>query len=356
MISERTLRKAMEPLLQNLDAHVELMDEAGNVLVSSRETAIEKRNIRDLQWNDGCRTVYDGATYSRIGVDKGGSYILYVEGAGQTADDYSKLIASMTSVVLKGAHRIDREELIRQLLLEKINEIEIQLYARDLRVELLCNRCVIAFITPERNGGSIYEILHKAFPRNHGDIVLALDRRLIVLVKQMDEDDDMEQMLQLAQATYDTIQQETAIRVVVGIGGQVDTLLGVRNSYNEAMEAINAGTRQHPDTHIHAYFQMQLERFIYHVPRETGRKFFRSVLKEPFSKLFNDEMMSTIESFFENSLNISETARRLYIHRNTLVYRLDKVQRITGLDLRKFDDAVTFKILLMIGRNIEQEG
>ena len=355
MITDRALRRSMESLIKRLNMGVELLDESGRVLSSNQDTADQVRRIHELNWDNNCSITSDGVTYVRLSAEHGGYYVLAIYGEGQQAEDYASMLSALAAMSVKQTQYVDQEELVRQLILDNVNEVEVQLYARELKLDLNCERCVMAFITGARDGGGAYEVLGNAFSRSDGDIHLPIDRHLIILVRRVNAEEDKEDLHQLTEALLDSIHQETGVPVVIGVGGVADTLLGIRNSYHEAIEAINAGMLQHPDRRVHIFQDMPLERFIYQVPRQTGKEFFRSVLPKTLPELFNDEMMITIDAFFERSLNISETARKLYIHRNTLVYRLDKVQRITGLDLRKFDDAVTFKMLLMIGRSLEQQ-
>ena len=138
---------------------------------------------------------------------------------------------------------------------------------------------------------------------------------------------------------------------VVGIGEPKKTFPEIGESYRESRRAVEVGRIFLTEQHIYVYRSLVLERFLMDIPREMGTRYHGILFNRKTARLFNDEMLHTIEMFFAKDLNLSDTARQLYIHRNTLVYRLDKVQRQTGLDLRKFDDAVTFKMMMLLGKS-----
>jgi carbohydrate diacid regulator len=178
-----------------------------------------------------------------------------------------------------------------------------------------------------------------------------MDRHTVLLIKQLDEEQtEYDEMEQLGEAIQNTFFSETSKNVYVGIGEPKQDLIQLSESYREARKAIDVGRTYRADENVFVYRKLMLERFLADVPAEMCTKYHRMMFNRKTMRLFNEEMLNTIEKFFENSLNLSETARQIFIHRNTLVYRLDKVQRLIGLDLRAFDDAVTFKLMLLMGK------
>ena len=158
-------------------------------------------------------------------------------------------------------------------------------------------------------------------------------------------EEDLQNGIPFAQAVQETLMEEAVQTAIVGIGEEKHTLAQLGESYAEAKRAMEVGSIFHSGESIHMFRRLMLERFLMNVPREESMLYHSLLFNRKTAKLFNEEMLQTIEMFFRKDLNLSDTARQLFIHRNTLVYRLDKVQRQTGLDLRHFDDAVTFKIL-----------
>ena len=160
-----------------------------------------------------------------------------------------------------------------------------------------------------------------------------------------------DELFQLAEAIEQTLLDEAGKSCVVGIGEPKKTFPEIGESYRESRRAVEVGRIFLTEQHIYVYRSLVLERFLMDIPREMGTRYHGILFNRKTARLFNDEMLHTIEMFFAKDLNLSDTARQLYIHRNTLVYRLDKVQRQTGLDLRKFDDAVTFKMMMLLGKS-----
>ena len=152
-------------------------------------------------------------------------------------------------------------------------------------------------------------------------------------------------------SSYEMLLDEAGKSCVVGIGEPKKTFPEIGESYRESRRAVEVGRIFLTEQHIYVYRSLVLERFLMDIPREMGTRYHGILFNRKTARLFNDEMLHTIERFFSKDLNLSDTARQLYIHRNTLVYRLDKVQRQTGLDLRKFDDAVTFKMMMLLGKS-----
>ncbi|MBO7364459.1 MAG: helix-turn-helix domain-containing protein, partial [Lachnospiraceae bacterium] len=143
-------------------------------------------------------------------------------------------------------------------------------------------------------------------------------------------------------------QAVVAGRIRVAYGNVVDEIRKVSASYKEARLALAVGAIFNADERVLAYASLGIGRLIYQLPLPMCKMFIEEIFKEQSPEDFDEETLTTINQFFENNLNVSETSRQLFIHRNTLVYRLDKLQKNTGLDLRVFDDAITFKIALMV--------
>ena len=167
----------------------------------------------------------------------------------------------------------------------------------------------------------------------------------------MENLESFDELYQLAEAIEQTLLDEVGKSCVVGIGEPKKTFPEIGESYRESRRAVEVGRIFLSEQHIYVYRSLVLERFLMDIPREMGTRYHGILFNRKTARLFNDEMLHTIEMFFAKDLNLSDTARQLYIHRNTLVYRLDKVQRQTGLDLRKFDDAVTFKMMMLLGKS-----
>ena len=180
------------------------------------------------------------------------------------------------------------------------------------------------------------------------DFITAVDEKSIIVVKELKNGESYAEMDKLAHLTFETLQNELKVAERVSYGTIIHELKEVSRSYKEAKMALDVGKIFYGDQYVVAYNNLGIGRLIYQLPISLCRMFIREVFDGKSPDEFDDETLTTINKFFENSLNVSETSRQLYIHRNTLVYRLDKLEKITGLDLRIFEDAITFKIALMV--------
>lgn len=236
--------------------------------------------------------------------------------------------------------------------MDKTDVLEIQEAVNDFNIDQDCARCVIIVQTVNDDANKIYSALHTIFHMKEGDMIVSLNRYVLALVKTIDADIDMDALSELVRALYETINNEIAIDAHIGVGGVKSGLYSIRESFVEAQEAINLGLMQQSSSSIFMFHKLLLERFLQNITRDTRKEFYDLAYSESLKKVLNEEMLITVLTFFENNLNLSEAARKLFIHRNTLIYRLEKIQKSTGLDLRNFDDAVLLKTVIMIGKSL----
>ena len=189
------------------------------------------------------------------------------------------------------------------------------------------------------------------FPDKMQDFVLSINESDVAVIKQITGGTTPEDLEKIAKSMEDTLKNELRIKTVIGIGTVSDHLRELADSYKEAQTAIDVGKVFDTEKSIIDYENLGIGRLIYQLPTTLCEIFLSEVFKKNSIDSLDQETLFTINKFFENNLNVSETSRKLFVHRNTLVYRLDKVQRQTGLDLRKFDDAVTFKMMMLLGKS-----
>ena len=194
-------------------------------------------------------------------------------------------------------------------------------------------------------------VIREVIAVGEGDALVEMDRHALVLIKSMRNIEGYDDLIQLAAAIEQTVMAETGEHPLVSIGECASTLFGLGASYRAAWRALEIGRVYRPNEDVYSYHNLVMERFLSELPPDIGRRYHSLLFNRKTQRLFSEEMLQTIDMFFRKDLNLSDTARQLYIHRNTLVYRLDKVQRQTGLDLRKFDDAVTFKMMMLLGKS-----
>ncbi|MBR3764294.1 MAG: helix-turn-helix domain-containing protein [Clostridia bacterium] len=265
-------------------------------------------------------------------------------------------------------------QLVRAMCVDKAlnSEDSFAVYRRALRGELAgselealshehqlpddLRRCVMIFHIVQTDSDRAYNLLRDITPMQEKDVLVDMDKHSVVLLKDVSDEDTVEDLIQYAQALQETLMEETAHTMTIGVGGVRHTLEELRESYAEARRAIEVGRTFKPEESIYVYSRLILERFLMELPADISAYYHGLLFNRRNQRLFNEEMLYTIDMFFRKDLNLSDTARQLYIHRNTLVYRLDKVQKQTGLDLRSFTDAVTFKILMELKRVSGERG
>lgn len=253
--------------------------------------------------------------------------------------------AMLMSLFKSGLSIASHTDVYRRALKQELVGSDLNARASEHQIPLESDRCVMLFQLEQTDRVSAYSTLGELIPLSDNDVLVEMNRSLVALIKDMDEFEDTDDLSQYAEAVLETLLEEAVQNVTVGIGEVKHSLSQLGESYAEARRAMEVGYVFHPDSNIHVFRSLMLERFLMNVPREESLYYHGLLFNPKTARLFNDEMLQTIDMFFRKDLNLSDTARQLFIHRNTLVYRLDKVQRQTGLDLRHFDDAVTFKIL-----------
>ena len=221
-----------------------------------------------------------------------------------------------------------------------------------LHITTNAKRVVYIIESEQSKDYSTLEAVKNLFSKTKNDFITAVDENSIIIIKELKEEDGQKELAEIAESITRTLAQEGNVRDTthVAYGNAVTEIKEVSRSYKEARMALDVGKIFFSDQNIIAYSQLGIGRLIYQLPIPLCKMFIKEIFTDKSPDDFDEETLTTINKFFENSLNVSETSRQLYIHRNTLVYRLDKLQKSTGLDLRVFDDAITFKIALMVVR------
>ena len=236
---------------------------------------------------------------------------------------------------------------MKNLLLDNLLLVDIYNRAKKLHVEINARRVVLIVEVVEERDGDEMERVRSLFTGRTRDFVTAVDEHSIIVVKELGEKDSYDDVQKTASVITSAFRDKKE-EVRVAYGTIVGEIKEVSRSYKEASMALDVGKIFFSEKNIIAYSTLGIGRLIYQLPIPLCRMFIDEIFDGKSLEEFDEETLTTIYKFFENSLNVSETSRQLYIHRNTLVYRLDKLQKSTGLDLRVFEDAITFKIALMV--------
>lgn len=340
----------------NIGRTVCLLDETGEILVSNNkelEGTVDEDYERIEFNSNSISKVVNNKVYGLIDFDGHRPLGLYIGGKEKDVEGYIFFLRKLIIEILKTTKKkLGREEVFRRIILDKTDALEIQEAVADFNINTDSSRCVIIVQTVNDEANKIYNALHTIFHMKEGDMIVSLNRYVLALVKIIDVDIDMDSLGELVLALHETIQNEIAIDAHIGVGGIKTGLYSIRESFVEAQDAINLGLMQQSNSNIFMFHKLLLERFLQNIPRDGRKEFYSLAYSESLKKVLNDEMLSTVLTFFDNNLNLSEAARKLFIHRNTLIYRLEKIQKSTGLDLRNFDDAVLLKTVIMIGKSL----
>ena len=242
--------------------------------------------------------------------------------------------------------RFDKDNFIKNLLLDNLLLVDIYNRAKKLHIETDVRRVVYIIETNRDKEGNELEKVRSIFEGKNRDFVTAVDEKNIIVVKEVDEMDSNQDLDKTAEVILGLFKGDAEVHIAYGT--VVGEIKEVSRSYKEARMALDVGKIFFEDRNIIAYSALGIGRLIYQLPIPLCKMFIKEIFGGKSPDDFDEETLTTINKFFENSLNVSETSRQLYIHRNTLVYRLDKLQKSTGLDLRVFEDAITFKIALMV--------
>ncbi len=276
-------------------------------------------------------------------------YVLIVCGNGEEAMTVGKLVVfQLQSLLVAYKERFDKDNFIKNLLLDNLLLVDIYNRAKKLHIATDAKRVVFIVENLSDKEINILERVRTLCGDKNKDFVTAVDEKNVILVKEIKENDGYVEAEKIAQEMLTTFKSDGIAKLHVAYGTIVGDIKEVSKSYKEAKLALDVGKIFFEEKDVIAYNTLGIGRLIYQLPIPLCKMFIREIFEGKSPDDFDEETLTTINKFFENSLNVSETSRQLYIHRNTLVYRLDKIQKLTGLDLRIFEDAITFKIALMV--------
>lgn len=348
-MANRLFQGVIHQMRDCIDRTFGVIDENFTVTASSELSRIGEVIPAFNLTNEVC--VEAGYTYKTLGVNQGASYTVFVEGDDILASKYASILSvAFANVKFYYDEKYDRGNFIKNIILDNILPGDIYIKARELYFNSDVSRTVIIIRSLEANDVSVYDIVQNLFPDKAKDFVISINETDIALVKETSHGIEPKTIEKMAATIVDTISGEFYAHVVVGIGTTVSSLKELARSFKEAQAALEVGKVFDTEKTIVSYDNLGIARLIYQLPTTLCETFLREVFKRGSIESLDQETLFTIQRFFENNLNVSETSRKLFVHRNTLVYRLEKIKKITGLDLREFDHAIIFKIALMVNK------
>ncbi len=351
------LKKCIREAARFLDRTAGVLD-ADGIIVACTDDQLEGSEDSSaravLLSEENVATTY-GRTYMKLSISEKLSYICFIDGTDSISRNYLELLCHWIVAALKERNSdAERESFLKNVLLENELPGDIPLKAREFKIPYSNTRLAYLIRIEQAEEIDCLEILQSLFPDRRSHYILAMDEETIVLLTDYPREDPA-QIDATANLILDNLNAESMAKVHIGIGMPADTLKDTAKSYREASLALTVGSIFESDTYVMRYDQLGLGRLIYQLPPTLCHMFLDEVFPKGAYEALDSETLLTIQKFFENNLNGSETSRQLFVHRNTLVYRLDKVQKITSLDLRSFDDAVLFKLASMVRKYLEKQ-
>lgn len=350
-MSNRLFQGIVHQMKDAVDRIIGVIDENGVVISCSELGKIGeiKQNVRDEMVYAAESVRNGGYTYRAIGSDAKAEYIVFVEGEDKTADKIATVLSiSLDNIKSLYDEKYDKSSFIKNIILDNILPSDIYIKSKELRFDP--DVCRIVYLIKFSGGADVipFDFVQNLFPDKSKDYVLSVGESDIVLVREIPANYDMREIEKVASSIVDTFSTEFYTRVSIGIGTAVDNIKDLARSFKEAQVALEVGKVFDTEKNIISYDNLGIGRLIYQLPTTLCEMFLQEVFKKDSLETLDNETLMTIQCFFENNLNVSETSRKLFVHRNTLVYRLEKIRKMTGLDLREFDHAITFKVALMV--------
>ncbi|MCH5199198.1 MAG: helix-turn-helix domain-containing protein [Oscillospiraceae bacterium] len=355
-MSNRLFQGVIHQMTEAIGRTIGVIDDGGSIIACSDLSRIGNivNCIPADIFSANSSVVVDGYTYRSIGNPVQPEFAAFVEGTDDLAEKYaSVLTVSFSSIKQFYDEKYDKGNFIKNVMLDNILPGDIYLKGRELHFNNEAVRVVCLIRFSEACEITVFDMIQSLFPDKNKDFVININENDIAIIKEISVSVDNKDLEKLARSIIDSIEAEAPSKALVGIGTQVKGIKDLARSFKEAQVALEVGKVFDTEKVIVSYENLGIARLIYQLPSTLCEMFLREVFKRGSIESLDHETLFTIQKFFENNLNVSETSRKLFVHRNTLVYRLEKIRKLTGLDLREFDDAIVFKVALMVKKYLD---
>ena len=359
-MSGRIFQNVVLQFKDTTDRTVGVIDAEGTVIACSELTGIGKKWAKYVETIDsaegGCIAL-EGKTFKAL-PGWGGHFDYAVFATGD--DSVGRTVCAMACVALNSAktyyeEKHDKGSFIKNIISDNILPGDVYVRAKELHFTTDVPRAVLLVRQVNVTDIAVLELIQNMFPDRQHDFVLSVSESDIVVIKEMTPDETSEDVCALAESIERAVHTELHVQTVIGIGTTANHLRELADRYKEAQVAIEVGKVFENEKPVIHYDNLGIGRIIYQLPTTLCEMFLSEAFKKNPIEALDEDTLDTINRFFENNLNVSETARKLYVHRNTLVYRLEKVKKITGLDLREFEDAILFKVAVMVKKYLDSQ-
>ena len=350
MISNQIIQNSISELKEITKVDLCVMDLDGTQAASTfNADNIKALSIRSFIDSQADSQVIQDCHLFRVIDDNVTAFVVVAKGMSEDVYTIGRVaVCELQNLITAYKERFDKNNFFQNLILDNLLLVDIYNRAKKLHIPVDAKRAVFIIEPMNEKDSNSIETLRTLFSSSQGDYITAVDEKDVILIKTLEDASIETELEQTAGMLVDMMNTEAMTRVRVAYGTVVNEIKQVSQSYKEAKMALDVGKIFFDERNVIAYSALGIGRLIYQLPIPLCKMFIKEIFKSKSPDEFDEETLTTINKFFENSLNVSETSRQLFIHRNTLVYRLDKLQKSTGLDLRVFDDAITFKIALMV--------
>lgn len=347
MISNQILQTTIDGIKNITRIDLCVIDRGGQTLATTMDDRdVSPRDLQSFAQSPADSQEISGYQFFKIYDEQQLEYILLANGGSEDVYMVGKMAAfQIQNLLVAYKERFDKDNFIKNLLLDNLLLVDIYNRAKKLHIETEARRVVLLLKTEDEKDFNSLETVRNSYDVKGRDFITAVDEKNVIIVKELAIDEGIDE---IESSARNIIAMFPKRRAIVSYGTIVNEIKEVSKSYKEARMALDVGKIFFADRDVIAYSSLGIGRLIYQLPIPLCKMFIKEIFDGKNPDDFDEETIITINKFFENNLNVSETSRQLYIHRNTLVYRLDKLQKTTGLDLRVFEDAITFKIALMV--------
>lgn len=352
----RLFQGIINQMREATDRTIGVVDESGSVISCSELGMIGevRKGVIAAGVFNGPQICVDSCTYKAFGDSVHPEYAVFVDGTDEMSRHYAGIIAvALDQIKKNNDEKFDRSNFVKNVILDNILPGDIYIKSRELRFNNDASRVVFLIRITKTTDISVFDVIQNFFPDKTKDFVININENDIALIKEVRPNVDSKDLEKLAQSICDTLSTEFYCTAMVGIGACVTGIKELARSFKEAQVALEVSKVFDTELSIVSYDNLGIARLIYQLPTTLCEMFLHEVFKKGSIESLDQETLFTIQRFFENNLNVSETSRKLFVHRNTLVYRLEKIKKLTGLDLREFDDAIVFKVALMVNKYLD---
>ena len=349
MVSNQVLQGSIDDLKAIARVDLAIIDLNGQIIAATYEPDEDNSDLISLFLDSPANSqALKQQHFFKIFYNNEPEYILIAKGSGDDAYMIGRIaVSQIQALIIAYRDKYDKHNFIQNLLMDNLLLVDIHNRASKLHIPSSAPRSAFIIETPAGSCNDALETVKNIF-QSEDDFVTTIDENNIILIKRIPVKQHNKYINDISNTLIDMINSEVMVKVRVASGTVVNDLSELSHSYKEAKMSLDVGRIFYPERNVITYSSLGIGRLIYQIPISLCKMFIKEIFGDELPDIFEEETLSTINKFFSNNLNVSETSRQLYLHRNTLVYRLEKIQKSTGLDIRCFEDAMTFKIALMV--------